>query len=128
MYFDVPKSVLKKTKRVVVVPQWSVIPARSAKLSVSHIKRTNQHHKGWTDVKVTGRIHNNSSRAVKYPTAVLEVHDKRGVLIGLERTWDPPRIAAHGTQKFALSYFSYTANPTTNVKVFEILDTVPDPE
>jgi hypothetical protein len=129
MYFDVPKSVLKKTKRVAVVPKWSAIPARSAaKLSVSHAKRTNQHHQGWTDVKVTGRIRNNSSQAVKYPVAVLEVHDKRGVMIGLERTWDLRRIAAHGTRKFALSYFSYTANPTTRVKVFEILDTVPDPE
>ncbi len=36
---NVPESVLRKTKRVVVVPRWSVMPTRTAaKLSVSHLE------------------------------------------------------------------------------------------
>lgn len=124
---SVPDAVLRKTKRVVIVPQWSVMPTKSAaKLSVSHVQRTNQHHTGWTDVQVTGQIHNNSSRAVPSASAVLEVHDKRGVLIGLEP--DFRQVPGHATRKFRMSYFSLTSNPTTSVKVFETVDVVPDPE
>jgi hypothetical protein len=124
---DVPKSVLKKTTRVSVVPLISVLPTRSAaKLSVSRIKRKNVHHGSWTDVKVTGRINNKGSRAVSVATAVFEIHDKRGVLIGLEE--DEHGVPAHSHRKFAMNYFSWTANPATSVKVFETTGTLPDPE
>jgi hypothetical protein len=124
---DVPDSVLKKTTRVSVVPLVSVLPTRSAaKLSVSKVKRKNVHHSGWTDVKVTGRINNKGSRAVPSATAVLEVHDKRGVLIGLEE--DEHRVPAHAHRKFTMAHFSWTANPATSVRVFEMTGTLPDPE
>ena len=124
---NVPQSVLKKTTRVVVVPRWSVMPtAPAAKLRVSHVKRTNRHHPGWTEVNVTGRFHNSSSRAVPEATAVVEVHDTRGVVIGLEQ--DSRRVPGHATRTFRTSYFSVTSNPAISVAVFETVSIVPDPE
>jgi hypothetical protein len=124
---DVPESVLKKTTRVTAVPRWSVMEPRSApKLSVSHVKRTNVHHTGWTEIKVKGRIHNASNRTVEYAIAVFEVHDKRGVLLGLET--DFHRLPSKATKTFRTDYFSWTSNPATTVKAFETVDVVPDPE
>jgi len=124
---SVPESVLKKTTRIVVEPRWSLMPTKSAaKLSVSQIKRTYQHHTGWTDVKVTGRIKNGSSWAVPQATAVVEIHDKLGVLIGFEQS--SHRVPARASRKFSTSYDSQSSNPAVSVKVFETVSTVPDPE
>ncbi len=83
-------------------------------------------HTGWTEVNVTGRIHNRSGRVVPVATAVAGFYDQRGVLIGVEQA--DRRVPAGATRTFRTSYFSLTSNPPTSVKAYETLSVVPDPE
>jgi hypothetical protein len=121
---NVPQSILNKATRVVVVPWWHSVTARSApSLTVSAVKHTSHSRNGSTWADYTGRIYNGSSRTVPLATAVVEGRDNRGVLVGLAQ--DSQRVTTHATRSFSTTYWNWHPNLFFSVKGFETVDSVP---